>query len=157
LSFYLIYDSRCSYCRLFKAFVAALDPKGHLTFLSLTDLESRNLLQSMDEMKAKASFHLVDEEGKIKSGGKALPILLGLTTGIKIPSRLMDTSLMRIASAVIYGKLARLKERNCSTHAAPPFRKNDEVRSARTLCRTDHDAHKLQPLLQVVDSWMLRI
>jgi predicted DCC family thiol-disulfide oxidoreductase YuxK len=121
LSFYLIYDSQCSYCRLFKAFLATLDPKGHLTFLSLTDLKSQNLLQSMDEMKVKASFHLVDEEGKIKSGGEALPILLGLTTGIKIPSRLIDTSLMSIASAVIYGTLARLKETNCSTHAAPPF------------------------------------
>jgi predicted DCC family thiol-disulfide oxidoreductase YuxK len=72
----ILYDEDCGFCRWSLSKVLALDRDRHLRPVPLQGEESDMLLRRMDHSRKLASWHLVDEEGTIYSGGAALGPLL---------------------------------------------------------------------------------
>jgi len=95
--------------------MTSLAHMNQLVAVSLEDPKCQDLLRSMDPIKVKASFHLVDEVGTIKSGGEALPNLVKAITGITVPSRLTEAHTFRRMSSILYAAFARLKGSACRT------------------------------------------
>jgi predicted DCC family thiol-disulfide oxidoreductase YuxK len=72
----LLYDSGCGACTWLVARILAWDRDRRLRPVALQDPEADLLLSGMDEATRMASWHLVDENGRVTSAGPALAPLL---------------------------------------------------------------------------------
>jgi predicted DCC family thiol-disulfide oxidoreductase YuxK len=72
----VIYDSDCGFCRWSLAKVLAWDRRRALRPLPLQSQEAEQLLRGMSEQERMASWHLVERNGGVRSGGAAFPSLL---------------------------------------------------------------------------------
>ncbi len=72
----LLYDRDCGFCRWCVAKVLAWDRRGRLRPVALQDAEAERLLAGMAEAERMASWHLVDERGRVSSAGRAFAPLL---------------------------------------------------------------------------------
>ena len=71
----LLYDGECGFCRWATGLLLRWDTRRRLRPLALQDALTAELLPWMSEEDRFASFHVVDDEGLIRSGGEALPPL----------------------------------------------------------------------------------
>ncbi|SRR5581483_6633801 len=74
----LIYDSDCGFCRWSLGKVLAWDRRRRLRPVALQSPEADELLAGMPEEKRMSSWHLVDAEGELHSGGDAFAPLFRL-------------------------------------------------------------------------------
>lgn len=72
----LLYDRDCGFCRWCVAKVLAWDRGRNLRPLALQDPEAERLLAGMPGEARMASWHLVDEEGRVSSAGRGFAPLL---------------------------------------------------------------------------------
>jgi predicted DCC family thiol-disulfide oxidoreductase YuxK len=77
----ILYDSDCGFCRWSMAQVLRLDRRGRLRPVALQDPEADVLLPGMSQEQRMASWHLVDDGGRVHSGGDAFAPLLRLIPG----------------------------------------------------------------------------
>jgi predicted DCC family thiol-disulfide oxidoreductase YuxK len=77
----VLYDADCGFCRWSLGKLLAWDRRRVLRPLALQDPEAERLLADMVEGERMASWHLVTQDGRVRSGGEALPPLLGMLPG----------------------------------------------------------------------------
>jgi predicted DCC family thiol-disulfide oxidoreductase YuxK len=71
----LLYDRDCGFCQTILGAILMRDTRGVIRPVPIQEALERNLLEDMSEEDRFASFHFVTDDGKILSGGKALPLL----------------------------------------------------------------------------------
>ncbi len=74
----LIYDSGCRICAFFARLMAWADFRRRLDFVPYQEKAARDLLGSLTQAEIESSAHLVEVDGDILSGPKALHRALGL-------------------------------------------------------------------------------
>ena len=148
----ILYDPDCGFCRWSMAQLLRLDRQGRLRPVSLQDPEADVLLSGMTHERRMASWHLVDEDGRIYSAGDAFPPLLSLLPGggplarvlAAFPSladagyRAVAGRRSRLGRLIPAASLARAGQR--IEAAAASRASGDEARSARatpTQARSD--------------------
>jgi predicted DCC family thiol-disulfide oxidoreductase YuxK len=77
----ILYDADCAFCRWSLAQLLRLDRRSELRPVPLQQPEADILLSGMAREERLASWHLVDDEGRIYSGGDAFAPLLRLIRG----------------------------------------------------------------------------
>ena len=77
----ILYDADCGFCRWSLAQLLCLDRHSRLRPVSLQDPEADILLSGMTHEQRMASWHLVDEAGRVHSGGEAFSPLVRLIAG----------------------------------------------------------------------------
>lgn len=85
----LIYDADCGFCRWSTARVLAWDRRRSLRPVALQDPEAAEHLGTMSRTAAFASWHLVTDDGRVRSAGAAAPALLGLLPGGRLLAALL--------------------------------------------------------------------
>jgi predicted DCC family thiol-disulfide oxidoreductase YuxK len=77
----ILYDADCGFCRWSLAQLLRLDRHSRLRPVSLQDPEAGILLSGMPHELRMASWHLVDDAGRVHSGGNAFSPLVRLIAG----------------------------------------------------------------------------
>ena len=77
----ILYDSDCGFCRWSLGKVLAWDRRRALRPVAIESPEGGRLLSEIPVEQRLASWHLVDEEGRVRSAGAAFPPLLGSLPG----------------------------------------------------------------------------
>lgn len=77
----LLYDADCGFCRWSLERVLAWDRRGRLRPLALDSAEARELTPGMSDEQRAASWHLVEADGTVASGGAAFAPLGRLLPG----------------------------------------------------------------------------
>jgi predicted DCC family thiol-disulfide oxidoreductase YuxK len=77
----LLYDSDCGFCRWSLGKVLAWDRRGRLRPVSLQSNQAERLLAGMPEEERMASWHLVGDDGQVRSAGAGIAPLLRLLPG----------------------------------------------------------------------------
>jgi predicted DCC family thiol-disulfide oxidoreductase YuxK len=77
----ILYDADCGFCRWSLAQLLRLDRRNRLRPVSLQQPEADTLLSGMAHAERMASWHLVDRNGRVYSGGEAFAPLLRLIPG----------------------------------------------------------------------------
>jgi predicted DCC family thiol-disulfide oxidoreductase YuxK len=77
----ILYDADCGFCRWSLAQLLRLDRRNRLRPVSLQEPEADRLLSGMGRDERMGSWHLVDDGGRVYSGGDALAPLLRLVPG----------------------------------------------------------------------------
>lgn len=72
----VLYDRDCGLCRTVMGAVLASDRRRQLRSVALQDPEALELLPDLSEEERMASFHLVEQDGTVRSAGAALSRLL---------------------------------------------------------------------------------
>ena len=73
----LLYDGECGFCRWATGLLLRWDTHCRLRPVALQDALAAELLPGMSEEDRFDSFHVVGDDGEIRSGGRALPYLIG--------------------------------------------------------------------------------
>jgi predicted DCC family thiol-disulfide oxidoreductase YuxK len=74
----ILFDNDCGFCRWSLSKLLAWDRHGRLRPVALQSEEADDLLMGMDRERKMASWHLVAPNGRISSGGAAVPQLARL-------------------------------------------------------------------------------
>ena len=74
----IVYDGGCRFCRWALAWVLRWDRRRRLRPVDLAADEADRLLAGMGADQRAASWHLVDDRGRVRSAGAAAPDLLRL-------------------------------------------------------------------------------
>jgi predicted DCC family thiol-disulfide oxidoreductase YuxK len=77
----LLYDSDCGFCRWSLGKVLAWDQRERIHPVSLQSKEAEPLLAGIPEEERMASWHLVGEDGEVRSAGEGIAPLLRLLPG----------------------------------------------------------------------------
>ena len=77
----LLYDSDCGFCRWSLGKVLAWDRRGRVRPVSLQSKQAERLLAGMQEGERMASWHLVGDDGQVRSAGAGIAPLLRLLPG----------------------------------------------------------------------------
>ncbi|MEX2555622.1 MAG: DUF393 domain-containing protein [Actinomycetota bacterium] len=77
----LLYDADCGFCRWTSDRVRRWDRRGALRVLPIQSSEGQTLLGDMDEEQKMASWHLVGEDGVVRSAGAGVAPLFRLLPG----------------------------------------------------------------------------
>jgi predicted DCC family thiol-disulfide oxidoreductase YuxK len=78
---FLLFNSRCGFCRRSVSRLLRWDRHGRLRPVALQNPEADELLGGMAEEQNIASWHLVTADGTVYSAGAAFPPLLRLLPG----------------------------------------------------------------------------
>jgi len=79
----LVYDHECGLCRVVAALVLLADRHVRLEPVALQDPRIRTLLASVPPPAGPRSWHLVAPDGRVVSGGAAVPELCRLLPGFR--------------------------------------------------------------------------
>ncbi len=106
----LLYDRDCRICTAFARTARRLDVRGALTIRAIQD--SGEMLQGLPTDRWFAAAHAVDPDGRVTSGGEALPaILAALVAGPRFESRVRESSASMAALRWGYGVMAEVRGR----------------------------------------------
>jgi predicted DCC family thiol-disulfide oxidoreductase YuxK len=86
----ILYDPDCGFCRVSMAALLCWDRRGRLRPVPLGGAEADDLLAGMPEEERMASWHLVGQDGAVRSGGDALPDVFDLVPGGRPLARLSE-------------------------------------------------------------------
>jgi predicted DCC family thiol-disulfide oxidoreductase YuxK len=107
LTYRLLYDAECRFCRWSGAWVLRADRARRLEPVALQDPVALELLRSMNAEERMASWHLVGPDGVVRSGAAAAAPLLRLLPGGRVPARSAE-----LAPGVVewtYGRVVDLR------------------------------------------------
>jgi predicted DCC family thiol-disulfide oxidoreductase YuxK len=83
----VLYDRDCGFCRWSVDRLLRLDRRHELEAVSIQGAEGAELLPSMTSDERIESWHLRAPDGRIWSGGRAIPVVLRLLPGGQGPAR----------------------------------------------------------------------
>lgn len=86
----VLYDGECGLCKWLLAGLLRFDRAGRLRPVALQRPEAEALLDDLDPAEWMASMHVVSPEGWRSSGGEALPSLLRLLRGGRLPAAVLE-------------------------------------------------------------------
>lgn len=84
----LIYDHECGMCRVAAALVLCADRRRSVTPVALQDARITELLAHVPRGRWAQSWHLAAPDGRVYSGGAAIPELCRLLPGFGVPGLL---------------------------------------------------------------------
>ena len=84
----VLYDADCGFCRSSLALILAWDRERRLRPVALQDPEADRLLAHLSPEERMASWHLVTEDGAVRSAGDAFDALFDLLPGGGAPAAL---------------------------------------------------------------------
>lgn len=82
----VLYDGDCGFCKWLLAMLLRFDRAGRLRPVALQRPEAEALLAGLDPAEWMVSMHLVSPDGTRTSAGEAVPLLLGLLSGGRLPA-----------------------------------------------------------------------
>lgn len=82
----VLYDGDCGLCKWLLALLLRLDRAKRLRPIALQRPEAEALLADLEPAERMASMHIVAPDGTRASAGEALPFLLGLLSGGRLPA-----------------------------------------------------------------------
>lgn len=85
----VLYDGDCGLCKWLLAVLLRFDRARRLRPVALQRPEAEPLLADLVPAERMASMHLVSPDGTRTSGGEALPALLGLLRGGRLPAAVL--------------------------------------------------------------------
>jgi predicted DCC family thiol-disulfide oxidoreductase YuxK len=94
----VLYDGDCGLCKWLLAGLLRFDPARRLRPVALQRPEAEALLADLDPDERMASMHVVSPDGTRASAGEALPSLLRLLSGGRLPAAIL-TRFPRLTSA----------------------------------------------------------
>lgn len=115
----LLYDADCGLCSALGRLVRALDVRRRIRTKSI--LASRDLLRAVPVEEHLAAFHVISPDGRISSGGDAVPTLIEAVPPFTGLGRLLRHSagLMALTHRT-YGLAARFRDAlRCRVRASP--------------------------------------
>lgn len=71
----VLYDGGCRFCRVATAMLLAWDRRGRLEAMPLQDPRAGELLGRMSMRERLGAVRVIDDGGRLHSGGHALPVL----------------------------------------------------------------------------------
>jgi len=77
----VFFDEDCGFCRWSADRLRAWDRSGHLRFAPIQGPEGDRWLATMDPRTRMGSWHVLTQDGRVRSGGAALPTTLRLLPG----------------------------------------------------------------------------
>jgi predicted DCC family thiol-disulfide oxidoreductase YuxK len=83
----VLYDADCGLCAWLLACLLRWDRASRLRPMALQQPAAQELLSDLSPAERMASWHLISPRGPRLSGGEALPPLLRLLPGGKVPAR----------------------------------------------------------------------
>lgn len=86
----VLYDGECGLCKWLLAGLLRLDRAERLRPVALQRPEAETLLADLDPAERMASMHVVSPAGTRASGGDALPSLLRLLPGGRLPAAVLE-------------------------------------------------------------------
>ncbi|HYH54708.1 MAG TPA: DUF393 domain-containing protein [Solirubrobacterales bacterium] len=86
---FVLYDGDCGFCKWLLAGLLRFDRAGRLRPVALQRPEAEALLADLDPAERMASMHIVAPDGTRTSAGEALPALLGLLSGGRVPAAIL--------------------------------------------------------------------
>ncbi len=101
----LLYDADCGFCRWAVGRVVRWDRGGRVRPCALQDPEAARWLAGLPQEVRMASWHLVDPQGRVASGGRAVAPLLRLLP-FGAPLAALADAFPRVTDAA-YGWVAR--------------------------------------------------
>ncbi len=85
----VLYDVDCGFCRWAMARVLAWDRRHRLRPVAIQDAEGEALLARLDPAACLASWHAAFPDGRLYSAGPALPPIVRLLPGGRVPAAAM--------------------------------------------------------------------
>jgi predicted DCC family thiol-disulfide oxidoreductase YuxK len=82
----VLYDADCGFCKWLLSALLRWDRAGRLQPIALQRSEAGDLLRELTPAERMASWHLISPSGQRHSGGAALPPLLRLLPGGRVPA-----------------------------------------------------------------------
>jgi predicted DCC family thiol-disulfide oxidoreductase YuxK len=82
----VLYDADCGFCKWLLAILLSWDRAAHLQPIALQRPEAGDLLTDLEPATRMRSWHLVSPTGERHSGGDAMPPLLRLLRGGRLPA-----------------------------------------------------------------------
>jgi predicted DCC family thiol-disulfide oxidoreductase YuxK len=131
----VLYDGACGFCKWILGGLLWLDRDRRLRPLALQRQEAESLLSELDPDLWMTSFHLVTPGGGLLSAGEALPSLLRLVRGGRLPAAVLE----RFPTITARGyrwiaenrtALSRFVPRRWKTRAARSVREREAVSQA---------------------------
>jgi len=117
----ILYDGECGFCKRMLRRVLDRDVHHRLRSAAIQDPEGQELLAGMDPDLRMSSWHLVDPDGTIHSGGEALVIVLRLLGRPRLAAllerfpRLTDAGYRFVArNRTTISRLTRPRRRGCA-------------------------------------------
>jgi predicted DCC family thiol-disulfide oxidoreductase YuxK len=86
----VLYDGDCGLCKWLLAGLLRFDRAGRLRPIALQRPKAGDLLADLDPAERMASMHLVSPDGTRTSAGAALPQLLRLLKGGRLPAAILE-------------------------------------------------------------------
>ncbi|MCM8794247.1 MAG: DUF393 domain-containing protein [Candidatus Omnitrophica bacterium] len=83
MPYYLLYDEECALCVRFQAGIKERDRKDLIVPVGFTDPRIHEIVPQLSNEQLLNNFHLVAPDGRVASGGNALPELLCLLPGLR--------------------------------------------------------------------------
>jgi predicted DCC family thiol-disulfide oxidoreductase YuxK len=86
----VLFDADCGFCRWSTNKIRTWDRHGNLSFVALQSSEAADLLQGADPILRLATWHVVEADGTVRSGGSAVSTVLRLLPLGRPLARLAD-------------------------------------------------------------------
>ena len=118
LRYILAYDAYCGPCKRFAQIVDVLDKDEKIDFISLTEADQKGLLYKIPSRLRYKSFHLISNNGQVRSGSDALTELIRILPGGKVIFPLInDFPAGNWMVRILYNKISRLHDTgSCNTN-----------------------------------------
>ncbi len=109
-AYILLYDGDCGICSALSRWIRALDWRGRIRLQSIQ--ASRAVLAGIPEDHMLDAFHILSPDGRLTTGGDAVPTLIGaFPIGAGVERFLRGSSALMVVVHGFYGFLTRFRDR----------------------------------------------
>ena len=107
----LLYDGDCAFCRAWVDRIRRWDRRNRIEILPASERSRMSELPTLSDEAVNAAMHLVLPDGRVFSGGRAIPELLRRLPGGAVPRLLFFVPGVPWLAGHAYGWVARRRHR----------------------------------------------